>query len=149
MRTLLISILVSAFLAVSAIGCDKEKAADPAPAAEKAEPAAKDEAKKPEAKKSEAKKSEAKKPEAKKPEAKNPAADGKASAADCKAACDNVTKVLMALLPAETPDADKAEVMKELASCPADCVKETSAAEAKCLAAAKTEADMEKCAGDE
>lgn len=144
MRTLLISILVGAFLAVSAIGCDKEKAADPAPAAEKAEPAAKDEAKKPEAKKS-----EAKKPEAKKPEAKKPAADGKASAADCKAACDNVTKVLMALLPAETPDADKAEVMKELASCPADCVKETSAAEAKCLAAAKTEADMEKCAGDE
>ena len=34
MRTLLITIVVSSFLAVTALGCGKDKAADPAPAAE-------------------------------------------------------------------------------------------------------------------
>ena len=142
MRTLLITIVVSSFLAVTALGCGKDKAADPAPAAEKAEPAKKGEAKKAEPKKEEAKKAEAKK-------AAPAAADGKPSAADCKAACDNMAKLLMASLPADTPAEVKAEAAKGLAACPGECVKESTAAEVKCLAAAKTQADMEKCAGDE
>ncbi len=149
MRNLMITILVSSFVAATLVGCGGDKAA---PAAE----SAKTEAKKAEPAKAEAKKAEPAKAEAKKAEpakAAAPAApapaDGKASAADCKAACDNMTKILMASLPPETPAEVKAEAQKGLATCPAECQKESTAAEAKCIGAAKSPEDMEKCAGGE
>ena len=119
MRNFMTMFIIGSFVAASLIGCGGDKAA---PAAE--EPA--------------------------KAAAPAPAAaDGKASAADCTAACDNMKKILMASLPAETPAAVKAEAEKELAACPAECQKESTAKEAKCIAAAKSPEDMEKCAGGE
>jgi hypothetical protein len=153
MRNLMTTILVSSFVAATLVGCGGDKAA---PAAEPAKTEAKEgEPAKTEAKKAEPAKAEAKKAEPAKaaaPAAAAPAAaaaTGKASAADCKAACDNMTKILMAAMPADIPAEVKAGALKELASCPAECQKESTAAEAKCIGAAKSPEDMEKCAGDE
>ena len=153
MRFFMTSILVSSFVAATLIGCGEKKAAPasetPAAAEEKKADETKAEDKKAEAPKEEAEKAEAEKAEA--PKAAAPAAaapaEAKASAEDCKAACENMTKILMDSMPADLPPEVKAEAQKQLASCPAQCQAQSTPAQAKCIGAAKSPADMEKCAG--
>ena len=56
---------------------------------------------------------------------------------------------MLAELPKDVPPGARAELAKEMASCPAQCEKESKPAEVKCLLAAKALADLEKCAEEE
>ena len=61
------------------------------------------------------------------------------------AACANLTKLMMAALPPETPTNVRDGAKKQLASCPADCAKESNPAEIKCLISATSMDDLQKC----
>lgn len=75
------------------------------------------------------------------------AAPAGAGGADCVAACANLSKLMMAALPPETPANVRDGAKKELASCPADCAKESNPAEIKCLISATSMDALQKCHG--
>jgi hypothetical protein len=138
MRALQISTIVLALSLLIPAGCGGDKAPDAVP-----EAVAKAEAPKAEAPKAGAPKAEA--PKAAAPKAA--AAPASAGDADCKAACANLTKLMMSTLPPETPANMREGAMKELATCPADCAKESNPAEVKCLISATSMGDLQKCTG--